>query len=468
MLAVDIELFYLLRPLLVALFGILAVAAIANLFRERLEWMLHLVWRRQVIDEHSGNNASNETSPEASRSKWLPYLILGASGMLGVAIALYPYSVAQVSRTLGSDSWFYLQYLLDMRRLSGIMSILNFTLPLDRGFFFVLLYLIVVVTGIGPDWVVRLIPALLSVLLAVSTFILVKEGTGRPWVAAFASVLSVVSAQTSLGMSAGIFANWFGLPLANFMLALVVRSIRIRSTLMAVGAVAVSIFLLWSYAYVWVFALAELLLAAFAVVISLRAMKSSEWKNELARLGVVILGGTLIPIALLVVVAMPLLGYQPQGLDPLHWMTVGWYYLSEQTASGAFIASVGALEQAFDFAGNRIDLPFLTLLSIVGMLDRVCRTRPFGRMVAVMVLVPLAITLISPGLFETWRGLYVIPLYLTGALGAASIIKRVNGEGSLWTSRSRLAFAGAFIAYIFLSQLSYSLRALDLLILAGR
>jgi hypothetical protein len=57
---------------------------------------------------------------------------------------------------------------------------------------------------------------------------------------------------------------------------------------------------------------------------------------------------------------------------------------------------------------------------------------------------------------------------MTGALGAASIIRRVNGhESTLRTSPSRLAFAGAFVSYLFLTHLSYSLRALELLILVA-
>jgi hypothetical protein len=68
----------------------------------------------------------------------------------------------------------------------------------------------------------------------------------------------------------------------------------------------------------------------------------------------------------------------------------------------------------------------------------------------------------------TWRGLYIIPLYLAGALGVESIIRRVNGSVPPWRSPSRLAFAGMFATYIFLSHLSYSLRALELLILVAR
>jgi hypothetical protein len=67
----------------------------------------------------------------------------------------------------------------------------------------------------------------------------------------------------------------------------------------------------------------------------------------------------------------------------------------------------------------------------------------------------------------TWRGIYIIPLYITGALGVESVVRRVNGSESSWRSPSRLAFAATFVAYVFLAHLSFSLRALELLMMTG-
>jgi hypothetical protein len=81
-----------------------------------------------------------------------------------------------------------------------------------------------------------------------------------------------------------------------------------------------------------------------------------------------------------------------------------------------------------------------------------------------MVVASLVFTIPSPDIYLTWRGLFILPLYLTGALGAGSVINRVNHVGSLSDRRMRLVFAGTFSAYLFLSLLSYSLRAIELLI----
>jgi hypothetical protein len=468
MLILDVEAFYLTRPLLSAAFIILAVAAIFALFREAFQSFTAPLVKRLMKREHSAaSDISAGLEPRFRRSiivhRCLPCVILIASVLLGIAMTTYPYTVAKVGSVVGSDSWWYLQELSLMHTFADIPP----RLQADRGFFLLLLFIIKTLTGLDPESLVEWMPALLSALLAVSSFVFVKEGTVRSWVAALASLLSVVSAQTSLGMGAFILTNWFALSIANFMLALVVRSIRRRSTLSAVGALVVSLVLLASYAFLWVVTIAELALVLLASILAFRNVTRREWKREVESLGGVLVGSILTPIAFLFLVVTPLLGFRPQGLDVSAWLMMGWNYLGRGATLQVLGSAFTALEEAFDFAGNRADLPFLTLLSIVGLVDQGSQHRSFGRIVSAMILVSAITTMITPSLYLTWRGLYIMPMYVTGALGAESIIRRVNGQGSPW-SPSRLAFAAAFTGYLFLSHLSYSLRAVELLILVAR
>jgi hypothetical protein len=269
-------------------------------------------------------------------------------------------------------------------------------------------------------------------------------------------------------MGAFIITNWFALSLANFTFTLLLRAIRLRSKLAAGGSLTFSLVLLASYAFLWVVVIAELALVLFASIVVFRNVQRRKLKYEVGFIGGVLLGSILIPIAFLFFVATPLFGFKPQGLDPIAWITMGWSQLT-QGATGSEVLSSGlaALEATFDFAGNRVDLPFLTLLSVIGLLDGASGTRSFRRILAATVLVPLGLTLITRDIYFTWRGLYIIPLYLTGALGAESVIRRVNEQESPWKSRSRLAFAGTFSAYVFISHLAYSFRALELLVMVA-
>jgi hypothetical protein len=474
MLAVDLEVFYLARPLLSAILITLAVAAMVALFREPLQRLARpfyglLVKELPHDESHAQSSLASTSGGEKLPWRFLPYLVLLVSLALGVSITLYPYLVAGVNEVLGVDSWFYIENLRSMNSLRDALPLLQ----TPRTIFIVLLFFVKVMTDLSAEWVVRLMPAVLSVLLALSAFALVREGTGRPWVAAFAALLSVVSAQTALGMSAGIINNWFALSVANFMFALIVRSIRLQSKLAAVGALAVSLVLLASYAFLWVVVIAELVLILAASILAFWFVARRVWRIEVGFLSVVLSGSVLIPIALLFAV-VSLLGFRAQGIDPTLWFTSASGYLTQLQPQ--LLGSVwGVLEEAFDFAGNRIDLPFLTLLSVVGLLDCGSQRRSFSRIVTAAVLVPILLTAIistssaSPytPMWLTWRGIYVIPLYVTGALGAESIVRRVNGQSSPWKSPSRLAFAGTFTSYIFLSHLSCSLRALELLIMVA-
>jgi hypothetical protein len=474
MLAIDLETFYLARPVLTVLFFILAAAAVIALLRQPLRRIVRSLSRMSA--DGLGSTPNPDHAPghpgEVAPRRWFPYLVLVGSLALGIAIGLYPYMMADVDGVLGVDSRYYIENLRSMNSINDVVPFLH-SLEQGRAVFFLVLFAVKSLTGLSADWVVRLMPALLSSLLSLSTFLLAREGTGRSSVAALAALLSVVSAQTALGMSAGIINNWFALSIANFVFALIVRSVTSRSRLVAVGAAMSSVILLASYAFLWVAFIAEVVLVLFASIGILSGADRHERKREVGILAATLSGSILFPASLLIVTA-PLLGYNVQGIDPTVWFTQAWSYLAQ--VQPQLIGSVpGVFEEAFDFAGNRIDLPFMTLLSVVGLLD--CRfQRPsFNRIMAAMVLVPFLMTVVisvssassyTP-MWLTWRGLYIIPLYLTGALGIESIIRRVNGSTSPW-SRSCLAFAGTFAAYIFLSHLSYSLRALELLIIVSQ
>jgi hypothetical protein len=470
-LALDLEVFYLARPLLTGILFILAGVAFIALFRMPLHRIVVSLSRRRggMLGSVQNSGRVFDREGETAVGKWFPYLILVASLILGVALGVYAYVVGGVSGVLGVDSWFYINNLNSMKTIEDAVPFLQSGVT-SRALFFVLLFALKTATGLSSVSIVRLMPAILSSLLAVSTFILVREGTGRSSMAALAALLSVISAQTALGMSAGIINNWFALSIASLMFALTVRSIRLRSKVAAIGALAFSLILVGSYAFLWVVVLAEVALVLVASLLSFSGAHRGEWKLEVGVLGAVLSGSVLVPVALLVAAAQ-LLGFGAHGIDPSVWFTQAWGYLTHLQPQ--LVGTIwGVFEEALDFAGNRIDLPFLTLLSIVGLLDHGFQRRSFNRIVASMVLVPIALTVIisltsaAPymPMWLTWRGLYIVPFYLTGTLGVDSIIRRVNGSIAPIGSRSRLIFAGTFVTYIFLSHLSYSLRALELLI----
>jgi hypothetical protein len=471
MLTVDLEVFFLARPLLTAASIGLVVVAFLSLFRESFQPIVTLLSRRLARDERGTYERTRQLSSShrvGSRfsTVLLPYIVLLASIALGIAVGLYPYTVAGFSGVLGYDSWFYLQNLASMSKLEDAVSLL----PSGRALFLILLFFIKNATGLSVEWVVRLMPALLSCLLAISAFALVKEGTGRLWIGALAAVLSVVSPQAALGTSAGIFNNWFALSIANFTFALILRWIRLRSKLAAVGSFALLLILLGSYAFLWVVVIVELAAILLASIIRSRTVGGQEWKREVGVFGSLLLGS--IALSAVISLMLSLLGLGLTGLDPAYWLAQGWSYV--QTVDPNLLGSLSRLfEEPFFLASNLIDLPFLMLLSILGLIGSRSQTCSFGRMVSAMILVPALLMLIissstsSPyaSFWITWRGLFIMPLYVTGALGVWSVIRRMSGDKSPWRSRTQFALSGAFVAYIIISSLSFSLRAREIVIM---
>jgi hypothetical protein len=471
-LTVDLEIFFLARPLLTTVFIALVVVALFVLFREPFQSVVTSLSRRLAGEEYGTQEGSHQASSRSSgnrlRDVLFPYVVLVASVLLGFSMALYPYTVAGFSGVLGSDSWFYLENLRSMGKLGDVISLL----PTGRAVFLALLFFIKIATGLSVEWVVRLMPALLACLLATSGFVLVKEGTGRLWIAALAALLAVLSPQTALGTSAGIINNWFALSIANFAFALVLRWIRLRSKLAAAGSLALLLILFGSYAFLWVVVIVELAAILLASIIGSRTVGRREMKHEVTIFGSLLLGS----VAILAVVSLLLsfLGPGVGGLDPGDWLVQGWSYV--QTVDPKLLGSVSRVfEEAFFSAGNRIDLPFLVLLSILGLIDMRSQTCHFDRMVSASILVPAMLMIIISSsssaphalMYLTWRGLYVVPLYVTGALGVESVIRRVGGGKSPWSSRTQLALSGAFAGYVILSSLGFSLRALELSIMVA-
>jgi hypothetical protein len=448
-LAADLEAFYLAQPILTAIFLTIALAAIVALFREPARRIAEPFVRLLARETSAGDDAQAPQRESDTHSSLAYLTLVGALG-LGIAATVYP--LLQLHWGGGAD---YPWYVGNLGSIASLLDVVPF-LRGDRGLFLLLLFSTRTVTGLSVEDVVRFAPAMLSVLLALSSFFLVREGTGRLWVSSLAAVLSVVSAQTTVGMYGGIIANWFALSIANFTFAMIIRSIRLRSLLAAVGSIVLSLVLLGGYVYLWVVAVAELLLALVGVIAAYRAGDSGEWKHDAGILSGVIFGFVLIPLVFLIV-ATPLLGLRP---DPSTWFSSGWRYA--QAVLGETIGLVVSTLE-FSLAESRMELPFVALLSILGLLDHAPQTRCFKKIIAAMVLVPFAIEVVpnAPSYFPL-RGLYLIPLYMLAALGAESVIRRVNGQESLWRTPSGLAFAGTFTAYLFFSQLGYTLRMFGL------
>ena len=441
----DLEFFFLLRPILPSLIVILVfVAVLAVLSDTRIDpvKLLARFLKRRNVDQQR-----EKGSPSHNRlvSVVAALLVIG-SVPVGAFVTLYPYVFGQVDGMLGSDTWYYLGILRDTRQPLEVVSASKH--PLLTVFLLGLRW----ATGASALSVVMYVPLVLSVLLSLSSYVLVRQGTKDTLFASFAALLSVVSSATAIGLGAAIFANWFALVLVNLFFALLLRAQMVRSVAAIVLASVFSLLVLIAHPVAWGAVMAMIAIQALGILLA-AGYRPFELKDAVPLVAVVLLDALFLVLASTQIATVRLeLGAAVS-----------------ESLSAANIANVtnliGFLDSTIDYARNRLDATVLVLFSIIGIADTSLLPRPFRRILGSMMIVPIFFTLLAPDINWTWRGLYLLPTYLTATLGIRSIALRVNSHPSVSRRESvlRLGFSGSMLAYVLLASFAWALRATLLL-----
>ena len=143
-------------------------------------------------------------------------------------------------------------------------------------------------TGVSALSLALCIPLILSILLSVSSFVLVRQGTRDTIFASVAALFSVVSSQTAIGLGAAIFANWFALAVANFFFALLLRAQMNRSVTAKVLASVASLFVLLAHPYVWAASMTMIAIQCLGTLLSARS-KPTDFRQSMVPLISVVL-----------------------------------------------------------------------------------------------------------------------------------------------------------------------------------
>jgi len=442
----DLEFFFLLRPILPSLIIILVfVAVLAVLSDTRTDpvKLLAKSLKRGNIDQQreKGSVSHNRLVPIIAA-----LLVIG-SVPVGAFVTLYPYVFGHVDGLLGSDTWYYLGILRDTRQPLEVVSASKH--PLLTVFLLGLRW----ATGASALSVVMYVPLVLSVLLSLSSYVLVRQGTKDTLFASFAALLSVVSSATAIGLGAAIFANWFALALVNLFFALLLRAQMVRSVPAVVLASAFSLLVLIAHPVAWGAVMAMIAIQALGILLA-AGYRPFELKDAVPLVAVVLLDALFLVLASTQIATVRLeLGAAVS-----------------ESLSAANIANVtnliGFLDSTIDYARNRLDATVLVLFSIIGIADTSLLPKSSRRILGSMMIVPVLFTLLAPSISWTWRGLYLLPTYLGAALGARSIVRRANvsATGSRRESFLSFVFSFSLLGYIFLSSLAWTLRATLLLI----
>ncbi|MEM3003895.1 MAG: hypothetical protein QXK96_01175, partial [Candidatus Bathyarchaeia archaeon] len=124
--------------------------------------------------------------------------------------------------------------------------------------YLLILYILAGLTSLPVDVVVRIGPAVPAAFLAVTTLFLVRTVTRSNLLAILSSFLALFSIATTVGIYAGIFANWLALGWASLLFGLLLTLWRQQSTPRLVLTLVVSFILLVTHAWTWAVILTSL------------------------------------------------------------------------------------------------------------------------------------------------------------------------------------------------------------------
>lgn len=400
------------------------------------------------------------TQPKSKTRVLLPKLALLFSMICGVYLTYVPY-IANNQGVRGVDTLWYYQ-LLDQTKNMGDLK--NVLLHEPRAFYILLLYIVRVTTSQSSLTVVQVTPALLSIFLALSTYYLVKTGTKNAGLASLASIFATFSIHTTIGMFAGIFANWLAISLIMVSLTLLLKALEKRSKLylLFAGLSSLLIFLI----HRWTWGITMSIFVSYLILSLARLMGKCPNAKQEAVSGLFLLLFNLSP-GLAAIISPSLMA----GIStPMPSFAVEeiWFrltaYVSLFNISQLWQNIFSTLTQ---FVGGYYDNSLTLILSIIGLVA-ICNYKDnFNRILTSWAFMVSVVLTFYGRLDEMWRFLYDLPFPITAAIGIYFIIQNVKqriGTPSGAETSDKICFSTfqiLLIAVTILALFNYTIRCLS-------
>lgn len=328
--------------------------------------------------------------------------------ILAILVFFYPYMAGQ-TWIVGVDS--QIRYLKPLNDLAGLSPSQAFFASYRHGLYVVLLYVIELVTGISSTAIVKFAPLLLAFMTGIAVFLAVLRAGWSFQLAILSSMCALLWLPTTLGVYAGIQANWAAFVLWMLFLGFFFMSPRWNVIVFIVeGLISLAIFLIhpWS----WGVFLASLVLTA---IVSSR----STWTRRRCLQGVSVALSITLPLGIVAYQFLP--GFRSDLADTLNLYTFSYLHPIQLLSFG------NALGEVLFNWGSFLS-PLLVLVSIVGAYTVTQRSGVARNYLLAWVAVwclgsilvaPIGFNPANPAVSESelWRMLYVSPLPFLLAMG---------------------------------------------------
>jgi len=382
-------------------------------------------------------------------------LVLFITLVVAVFVAYYPYIHLPPPGLVGVDSLSgvnYYGFLTHMVKDGPYASLRS-----DRPIFFLLLYFVKIVTMQPSYFVIRIMPAICAVGLALATFWFVKTGTKNDHLALLSSIFSVFSFQTTAGMYGYLLANWFIIIEIMLFFTFLLKSLEKRSIICSLIVGLISILALLTHPYTWL-----IMIGILVSYMILTFLVRSGIRKDIPFL--------LIPLVITAIVFAPYLIYVKGGIysSPSFWVFLNsiWHaFISNLNISKIILLQPSLSLMVQRWAGGAFGNPLMIALAILGMVSMADMAKRFHRLILCWILVPsLAIFALVPGSENLYyRIAYVIPFQIPAAIGLYWLLSKLRStlnSSSTSTTYFKL-FQILIITLVILLLFNYSIRTVD-------
>lgn len=366
-------------------------------------------------------------------------IALWAAISLGAIAAYFPYFSTQYPpKLVGVDSPWYLR---SLERIPGIESFPGLLREEPRALSLLLLYGIKAL-GATSISAIQLAPIPLMALSALSSFWLARAGGAGPMGSALAGILSIFSIQLTVGMYAGIYANWLAYSIMTLQFGSVLKATRSKLWLIPSAALACLTFA----AHAWTGALSASILALF-FLFNLPGALGGDRES----------GSALLASGILLAFEAAL------ALSLFRWTKALPYaanFLSFLSPSNASAAISNLRETIGTYVAGFLFNPAAFLMGALGVIGARARDGGLGKLLSAW-LAPCSALMLTTAPFYQWRAIYVMPIPILAALGFLFALERL--ERFIWgEAPGKLASAfGAALASLFaLLNVNYALRCM--------
>jgi hypothetical protein len=236
--------------LIVIFFCFPAKLLIRNIFTRRSE--INRKWWLQKCE------LSLSAEPRRKRSRKKKLVVLSLFVLFSMTLALIPHlsSLNKDNQQIGSDSEEYVEWMTHMKQSKNLQDFLKSAfIDLARGdrpLSLIFLYLLTTMIDAPVLDTVEYLPVILGPSLVLVIFYLMRELTSNETTSLFAGFLTGIGYfQVSIGIFAGLYANWIALVVGYTSLIFFIRYLRMSGKKWLMVFFTLLVTMLFSHAYTW-------------------------------------------------------------------------------------------------------------------------------------------------------------------------------------------------------------------------